>query len=392
MPSSVNVPSSISSASRSRAVSFSRLVLAGDLLLAPAEPRLLAALVQVLHQRAQRRAGDERVRGRRSEWPCGAGYYCQSERDIGRPAASRRDAASSSGSSTCMAVEAAAWLSASSSGASKAVTSTPTSSHSADHRLEHVVELVRRRARRAPGTGRGTPRDRSRRGRGARRPGAPSSAFLTATSVSTGLAPITVTGALSSASRSARVEVAHAGEHHALGWGTASRRGPRPSARRRRARRHAAQVAAGRGVGRVEVRRGRPATARARRAAGAASAGRVVRAIEHSAARSTGRLAADSASSTCPPASSRQPRDAAQVLVVAAARLGRLADHARLAPSRSPTSGASSSTPRPAAGVRSEVRQRSATKETLIAPSTSARASRRTPARPPRRPLWTARG
>ena len=52
MPSSVNVPSSMSSAIRSRAVSLSARVLLGDLLLPAAEPRLRAALV-----RAPRRAG-----------------------------------------------------------------------------------------------------------------------------------------------------------------------------------------------------------------------------------------------------------------------------------------------------------------------------------------------
>ena len=85
------------------------LVLARDLLLAPAELRVLATLVQLLHQRAQRRARHERVSGRA----------------LGHEGAPRW---SRNGSSTCMAVSVAAISSSSCSGASKAVTSSPTSS------------------------------------------------------------------------------------------------------------------------------------------------------------------------------------------------------------------------------------------------------------------------
>ena len=85
------------------------LVLARDLLLAAAELRVLATLVQLLHERAQRRARHEHVRGRA----------------IGHEGAPRW---SRNGSSTCMAVSVAAISSSSCSGASKAVTSSPTSS------------------------------------------------------------------------------------------------------------------------------------------------------------------------------------------------------------------------------------------------------------------------
>ena len=75
MPSSVNVPSSISSAIRSRAVSLSARVLAGDPLLAAAELRLRAALVQVLDERAQ-----DATAARRCSWraliPWEVGSYC----------------------------------------------------------------------------------------------------------------------------------------------------------------------------------------------------------------------------------------------------------------------------------------------------------------------------
>ena len=88
------------------------LVLARDPLLAAAQPGLLAALVQILDQRAQRRSGDERVGG------SAFGGHEDSEM------------CSSTGSSTCIAVSVATARASSSSGASKFVISIPTSSQS----------------------------------------------------------------------------------------------------------------------------------------------------------------------------------------------------------------------------------------------------------------------
>ena len=73
------------------------------------------------------------------------------------------------------------------------------------------------------------------------------------------------------------------------------------------------------------------------------------------------------------------------------ARLARLADlRAPRGPGAWPPAAPGRPRPRTAAGVRSEVRQRRATGAALIGPSTGARASRRRRSRPPRRPRWTA--
>ena len=113
MPSSVNVPSSIEERQPLPRGELVLLVLARDPLLAAAEPSLLAALVQVLHQRAERRSRHERV---------GRGA-------LGGHASSPARW-SSTGSSTCIAVSVATARASSSSGASKFVISIPTSSES----------------------------------------------------------------------------------------------------------------------------------------------------------------------------------------------------------------------------------------------------------------------
>ena len=122
------------------------------------------------------------------------------------------------------------------------------------------------------------------------------------------------------------------------------------------------------------------------------AAGSVVRPIEQSAASSTGTLPPSSASSTWPPASSRQPRESRRSSSYGhRARLATGSRSSRAStPRRLATSGASVSTPRTARGVRSAVRQRSATSERpmVSGPSSSAPASRRRPARPPGCPRW----
>ncbi len=126
------------------------------------------------------------------------------------------------------------------------------------------------------------------------------------------------------------VERADAGEHDLLGVDRAAEpRIPHAAGARQR---HAAEVAARRGVGRVEVpvrvepehSCARPLTQRRQGASSGRSCTRPTAA--------PGRCRPSSASSTCPPASSRQPRESREVVgPVAHARLAGLADRARLA-------------------------------------------------------------
>src|ERR687897_3403951 len=95
------------------------------------------------------------------------------------------------------------------------------------------------------------------------------------------------------------------------------------------------------------------------------AAGSVVTETEQSAARSTGVSPAASASSTWPPASSRQPRASARSSSKRVSLTSPALPMKRgSTPSAPATSGARISTPRGAPGKRSAVRQRSATSET----------------------------
>ena len=149
MPSLVKVPSPISSARRPRAVSF-LLVLARDPLLAAAEPRALAALVEIVHQLlSERRPRDERV-GRR---PPALTVLRRGGRGTARHV---------------QAVSVAMALSSSSSGTEVRDLETE-AARTRRARSRPGLELVGMEASaRAPPWG--TARDRSRRGRDARTP------------------------------------------------------------------------------------------------------------------------------------------------------------------------------------------------------------------------------
>ena len=287
MPSSVNVPSSISSASRSRAVSLSCSCWRRDLLLAAAELRLLAPLVQLLHERAQRRARHERVRGRAIGHGCGPEVVEERLEHVHRRL--RR------GDPLLLVL-----------GRLERRDLEPDQLAVLEHRVEQVVELVRMRGRRARAPRRGSAPGPARRGRGARR-----RARRRARS-----SPPRASRSCSPRSRwrgSARAAPARPRR------GRACRRAPRarpapPRRGRRPTRRVAPPGTCRRGSRCLRCpaccsRRARRATGCAPRAGCGSRPGSVVTDTEQSAASSTGVSPAASASSIWPPASSRQPRD-----------------------------------------------------------------------------------
>ena len=213
MPSSVNVPvvdQQREPLARGQLVGG---VLLGDLLLATAEPRGRAALVQLLDQRAQRAStacGCSRTAPTRASPPAG------------------RDSASSSG-------------------ASKAVISTPITSPTRPPRRAGRA-APRWRARRRRETARAARSGRARRGRGGRRPRRPSSA--PATSVSGGAVPTPRALEFARARRRRGRARRHMTTRAGSSTSSAEPRVPAPAGG---GQAHAAEEAARRRVRRVEV-------------------------------------------------------------------------------------------------------------------------------------------
>ena len=180
MPSSVNVPGSTRQVEALARGELVRLVLRGDLLLAAAEPRLGAALVEVLDERAQdRRRGSSVAHG-------------AAPRARARPAAAR----------------AARRQRAACSGVEKQVTSQPTIASPRGDVGEQVAQLLELEAAgRRVDAGRAARPGRGCRGRGGRTPRGPPGA------------PASCDGRLGRARRRARVQ-----EHALAGVEVAHRR------------------------------------------------------------------------------------------------------------------------------------------------------------------------
>ena len=345
------------------------LVLAGDLLLASAQPRLLAPLVKLLDERAQRRARHQRVRGR------ALGH-------VSPPSWSRN------GSSTCMAVSVAAIALLLVVGRLERGHLEPHQLAVLEHRVQQVVELVRVEAagRRNRGgemlwvehvevevheDGRSVERvlDRHERLDRAR--------------------PDHGGGALLEQHALARVEVAHAGEHHPLGGQRLAEPGiPLPRGCRQA---HAAEVAAARRARRVEVAVGvQPEDPRV----GPVAAHRRERGHGHGAVGSQQHRRVARRQRVVDLAARLEQaaaRVAQVVLVTGLLDLAAAADVARLnaqrvSQQRREDLHAARRAGEAIGGAAAQGYERDG--HPLIAPSTAARASRRTPSRPPGCPRW----